>query len=95
MKKLLLTIVQTRKIAFDDSFDEAVFSKKNLNKAAEQSLQVGGFVIPPTLLRVGDELTPFYHILAGHFQCYAARIARNIDPVKGETIPAIVIINDD
>lgn len=95
MNKLLTKIVQVKKILFNGSVIESAFSENNLKYAAEYSLQIGGFVIPPTLLRVGSELNPSYKILAGHFQCYAALKAQSIDPVKGENIPAIVITEDD
>jgi hypothetical protein len=96
MKKLLLTIVQVKKIDFYDcpiAVDK--FSENNLDYAAQYSLQLGGFVVPPTLLRIGTELNPFYRILAGHFQCYAALKAYKLDPLRGETVPAIVIREDD
>ena len=96
MKKLLLTIVQVKRIDFDDctaTIDE--FSEDMLAKAAQSSLEIGGFVIPPTLLRTGSELNPSYHILVGHFQCYAALRAYKLEPLRGETIPAVVIRDDD
>lgn len=95
MNKLLLTIVQVKRIEFDDSIPESDFSDHGLNSASESSLEIGGFVIPPTLLRAGSESNPSYHVLVGHFQCYAALRAYKLDPLRGETIPAVVIRDDD
>lgn len=95
MKKLLPMIVAVKRIVFDDAIPESKFSENNLKYAAEYSLRLGGFVVPPTLLREGTKMNPSYRILAGHFQCYAAQKARNLDPLKGETIPAIVIDEHD
>ena len=89
-------IVAVKRIDFDDctaTIDE--FSEDMLAEAAQSSLEIGGFVMPPILIRKGNELNLSYKILSGHFQCFAARIARTIDPLKGETIPAIVIRGDD
>jgi hypothetical protein len=95
MKKLLPMIVAVKRIVFDDSTPESKFSENNLKYAAEYSLQIGGFVIPPVLLKKGTEMNPSYSILAGHFQCYAALRAYKLDSLRGETIPAIVIREDD
>ena len=94
MKKLLLKIVQIKRIKFDNSEPEH-FNEKMLDWAAQDSLTIGGFAIPPVLLKVGEESDPFYQILSGNFQCCAARIAQGIDPLKREAIPAIVISDDD
>jgi hypothetical protein len=95
MKNLLPMIVAVKRIVFDNSTPESKFSENNLKYAAEYSLQIGGFMIPPTLLREGTEINPSYRVLAGHFQCYAALRAYKLDPLRGETIPAIVIRKDD
>jgi hypothetical protein len=96
MHKLLLTIVAVKKIHFDPAdHSELKFSEDNLNYAAQKSLEIGGFVTPPVLLRKGDEINPSYQILSGHFQCYAALRAYKLDPLRGESVPAIVIRYDD
>ena len=96
MKKLLPMIVAVKRITFDDCpIRVSEFSEDGLNHAAQCSLEIGGFVVPPILLRVGSEANPSYHILEGYFQCYAALKAQAIDSMKGETIPAIVIRDDD
>ena len=97
MNKLLLKNVQVKRIDFDsETITVDDFSKKMLDWAAKDSLIIGGFAVPPTLLKVGGKLNPpYYKVLSGHFQCYAARIAQSLDPLKGKTIPAIVISDDD
>ncbi len=96
MHKLLPMIVAVKRIDFaGDESTELKFPEDNLNYAAKKSLEVGGFVVPPVLLRKGDEINPSYQILSGHFQCYAARRAQKMDSLRGETIPAIVIRYDD
>lgn len=96
MKKLLPLIVAVKRITFDDCpIRVSEFSEDGLSRAAQYSLEMGGFVVPPVLLKVGSEINPSYHILSGYFQCYAALRAYKLDPMRGETIPAVVIRDDD
>jgi hypothetical protein len=84
-KKLMLSLVSVKRITSDvpasnfDSFD--------LEVAGELSLTIGGFVIPPVLVRDSRG----YKVISGHFQYHAAVMARRLNPRAGETIPAIVL----
>jgi len=51
------------------------------------SLAIGGFIIPPVLVRDSSG----YKVIAGHFQFHAAVMARRLNPKAGEIIPAIVL----
>ena len=58
-----------------------------LEIAGEISLAIGGFVIPPAVVRDSSG----YKIISGHFQYHAAVVARQLNPKAGERIPAIVL----
>ena len=96
MQQIILTIVQVNEINLDsETLELESYNKVMLDYAAKSSLTMGGFVAPPVLLSKGTEINRSYDILSGHFQCAAAQIAQKIDPVKGKTVPAIVIHEDD
>jgi hypothetical protein len=67
------------------------FDANDLRAAAETSLELGGFVEPPVVRRVGSPLDQKYEIISGQFQIAAAIVARAIDPLRGEIINVIVI----
>jgi hypothetical protein len=61
-----------------------------LKIAGEISLAIGGFVIPPLVVRDSSG----YKIISGHFQYHAVVVARQLNPKAGEHIPAIMLEND-
>ena len=84
-KKLMLTLVAVKRISSDVA--ACNFDRNELEIAGELSLAIGGFVIPPVLVRDSSE----YRVVSGHFQFHAAVLARRLNPKAGETIPAIVL----
>jgi hypothetical protein len=85
--KLSPKLINTKRIELPtQEFDE-----KDLRAAAEASLELGGFIEPPVVRRVGNLTELKYEVVSGQFQVAAAIVARAIDPARGETINAIVI----
>ena len=84
-KKLMLTLVAVKRISSDVAASN--FDRNELEIAGELSLAIGGFVIPPVLVRDSNG----YKVISGHLQFHAAVLARRLNPRAGETIPAIVL----
>jgi len=84
-KKLMLSLVSVKRISSD--IPACNFDPNELEIAGELSLAIGGFIIPPVVVRDSSG----YKIISGHFQYHAAVLARKLNPRAGETIPAIVL----
>jgi len=84
-KKLMPALVSVRRMI--SHVPEAFFDRSELEAAATQSLQLGGFFDPPVVRRDGEN----YQVISGYFEFHAAKIARQIDPQAGETIPAFIV----
>jgi hypothetical protein len=84
-KKLMLSLVSVKRISSD--IPASNFDQFDLEVAGELSLTIGGFIIPPVVVRDSSG----YKVIAGHFQFHAAVLARRLNPRAGETIPAIVL----
>ena len=84
-KKLMLSLVSVKRIVSD--VPASNFDQFDLEVANELSLSIGGFIIPPVLVRDSSG----YRVVSGHFQFHAAVLARQLNPRAGETIPAIVL----
>lgn len=84
-KKLNLSLVAVKRITSD--IPATNFDQFELEIAGELSLAIGGFVIPPVLVRDSSG----YKVVSGHLQYHAAVLARQLNPRAGETIPAIVL----
>jgi hypothetical protein len=84
-KKLMLSLVSVKRISSD--IPASNFDQFDLEVAGELSLAIGGFIIPPVVVRDSSG----YKVVAGHFQFHAAVLARKLNPRAGETIPAIVL----
>ena len=84
-KKLLPLIVPISRISSDISVSN--FDRNELEILGELSLTLGGFVTPPVLVRDSAG----YRVVAGHLQYHAAVLAHRLNPRAGETIPAIVL----
>ena len=88
-KKLMLSLVAVKRITSD--IPASNFDHNELEIAGELSLSIGGFIIPPVLVRDSHG----YKIISGHFQYHAAVLARRLNPKAGETIPAIVLESEN
>lgn len=84
-KKLLPSLVSVKRISSD--IPATNFDQFELEVLGELSLVIGGFIVPPVLVRDSSG----YKVVAGHFQFHAAVLARRLNPKAGETIPAIVL----
>ena len=88
-KTLMLSLVAVKRITSDIPVSN--FDQFELEVAGELSLAIGGFVIPPVLVRDSSG----YKVISGHFQFHAAVLARRLNPRAGETIPAIVLESEN
>ncbi|MGB8691527.1 MAG: chromosome partitioning protein ParB [Microcoleus sp.] len=86
MKKLLLSLVLVKKITSTVPRDN--FADRDLEKVAQLILESGGLINPIVLRRNGMDA---YEIVDGDFEYYAAAKAREINPLKGETIGAFIL----
>jgi hypothetical protein len=84
-KKLNLSLVAVKRITSD--IPATNFDQFELEIAGELSLSIGGFIIPPVLVRDSSG----YKVISGHLQYHAAVLARRLNPRAGETIPVIVL----
>jgi len=88
-KKLMLSLVSVKRITSDVSASN--FDSFELEVAGELSLAIGGFVVPPVVVRDSHG----YKIISGHFHYHAAVVARQLNPRAGEHIPAIVLESEN
>ncbi len=86
MKKLLVSLVLVKKIVSAVPRDN--FADRDLEKVAQLILELGGLINPIILRRNGMDA---YEIVDGDFEYYAAVKAREINPLKGETIGAFIL----
>ncbi len=86
MKKLLASLVLVKKITSTVPRDN--FRDRDLEKVAQLILELGGLINPIILRRNGMDA---YEIVDGDFEYYAAAKAREINPMKGETIGAFIL----
>jgi len=84
-KKLLPLIVPISRISSDISVSN--FDRNELELLGELSLVLGGFLVPPVLVRHSGG----YKVVSGHLQYHAAVLAKQLNPKAGENIPAIVL----
>ncbi len=86
MKKLSPSLVAVKKIT--STVPRANFADRDLEKLAQLILELGGLINPIILRRNGMDA---YEIVDGDFEYYAAAKAREINPMKGETIGAFIL----
>lgn len=84
-KKLLPLIVPISRISSDISVSN--FDQNEVEILGELSLVLGGFLVPPVLVRHSGG----YKVVSGHLQYHAAVLAKQLNPRAGENIPAIVL----
>lgn len=88
-KKLMLSIVPVGRISCD--IPVCNFDRNELEIAGQLALTIGGFVIPPVVVRDSAG----YKVVAGYFQYHAAVAARQLNPRAGETIPVILLESEN
>jgi len=86
MKKLSPSLVAVKKITC--AVPRSNFADRDLEKLAQLILELGGLINPIILRRNGMDA---YEIVDGDFEYYAAAKAREINPMKGETIGAFIL----
>ena len=86
MKKLLVSLVLVKKIT--STVPRSNFAERDLEKLAQLILELGGLINPIILRRNGMDA---YEIVDGDFEYYAAARAKEIEPLKGETIGAFIL----
>jgi len=86
MKKLLVSLVLVKKIT--STVPRSNFADRDLEKLAQLILELGGLINPIILRRNGMDS---YEIVDGDLEYYAAAKAREINPMKGETIGAFIL----
>lgn len=84
--KLPTSLVAVKKIS--SSVARSSFPAEEIEKAAHLIIDVEGTINPIILRRTSLES---YEVVNGHFEYYAAVRAREISPLKGEMIQAIIL----
>ncbi len=86
MKKLSPSLVAVKKITC--AVPRSNFAEPDLEKLARLILELGGLINPIIVRRNGMDA---YEIVDGDFEYYAAARAKEIEPLKGETIGAFIL----
>lgn len=86
MKKLFPSLVAVKRIT--SAVPRSNFAEADLDKLARLILESGGLINPIVVRRNGMDA---YEIVDGDFEYYAAARAKEIEPLKGETIGAFIL----
>jgi hypothetical protein len=86
MKKLFPSLVAVKRIT--STVPRSNFAEPDLDKLARLILESGGLINPIIVRRNGMDA---YEIVDGDFEYYAAARAKEIEPLKGETIGAFIL----
>lgn len=86
MKKLFPSLVAVKRIT--STVPRSNFAEPDLEKLARLILESGGLINPIIVRRNGMDA---YEIVDGDFEYYAAARAKEIEPLKGETIGAFIL----
>ena len=86
MKKLSPSLVAVKRIT--SAVPRSNFAEADLDKLARLILESGGLINPIIVRRNGMDA---YEIVDGDFEYYAAARAKEIEPLKGETIGAFIL----
>jgi hypothetical protein len=89
VKKLMLLIVPVARITSD--MPASNFDRNEFELLGELSLTLGGFAIPPVVVRD----TSGYKVISGHLQYRAAVRARQLNPRTGENIPVLLLESEN
>jgi hypothetical protein len=90
MKKLFPSLVAVKRITC--TVPRSNFAEADLEKLAKLILESGGLINPIIVCRNGMDA---YEIVDGDFEYYAAVRARELEPLKGETIGAFILEEDN
>lgn len=88
LKSLSPSLVAVKRIA--SSVPRSNFAENELDNTAKQILEIGGLINPIVVCRTSSDAYS-YEVVDGHFEYYAAARAKEIDPIRGETIGAFII----
>ncbi|MEG4802272.1 ParB N-terminal domain-containing protein [Microcoleus sp. ARI1-B5] len=86
MKKLSPSLVAVKRITC--TVPRSNFAEPDLDKLARLILDSGGLINPIIVRRTSMDA---YEIVDGNFEYYAAARAKEIEPLKGETIGAFIL----
>ncbi|MEG4497100.1 chromosome partitioning protein ParB [Microcoleus sp. F10-C6] len=86
MKKLFPSLIAVKKIV--SAVPNSNFAEPDLEKLARLILELGGLINPIIVRRTSIDS---YEIVDGNFEYYAAARAKEIEPLKGETIGAFIL----
>jgi len=86
MKKLSPSLVAVKRIT--SAVSRSNFPDRDLDKLARLILDAGGLINPIIVRRTSMDA---YEIVDGDFEYYAAARAKEIEPLKGETIGAFIL----
>ncbi|MDQ2097684.1 MAG: ParB N-terminal domain-containing protein [Tychonema bourrellyi B0820] len=86
MKKLFPSLVAVKRIT--SAVPRSNFAEADLERLARLILESGGLINPIIVRRNGMDA---YEIVDGDFEYYAAARAKEIEPLKGETIGAFIL----
>lgn len=86
MKKLFPSLVAVKRITC--TVPRSNFAEPDLDKLARLILESGGLINPIVVRRTSMDA---YEIVDGNFEYYAAARAKEIEPLKGETIGAFIL----
>ncbi|MEG4283737.1 chromosome partitioning protein ParB [Microcoleus sp. A006_D1] len=86
MKKLSPSLVAVKRIT--SAVSRSNFADRDLDKLARLILDAGGLINPIIVRRTSMDA---YEIVDGDFEYYAAARAKEIEPLKGETIGAFIL----
>jgi len=86
MKKLSPSLVAVKRIT--SAVSRSNFADRDLDKLARLILDAGGLINPIIVRRTSMDS---YEIVDGNFEYYAAARAKEIQPLKGETIGAFIL----
>jgi ParB-like chromosome segregation protein Spo0J len=86
MKKLSPSLVSVKRIT--SAVPRSNFADRDLDKLARLILDAGGLINPIVVRRTSMDA---YEIVDGNLEYYAAARAREIEPLKGETIGAFIL----
>ena len=83
--KLPIALVAVRKVS---STSTEIFPSEEIEAVAQLILEVQGVINPLIVRRTGLDT---FEVVEGEFTLQAARKAREINPLKGEVIQAIIL----
>jgi hypothetical protein len=95
MKRLLPSIILVKYV--ESPVPVSQFPLNEVEEAARLIVEGEGIINPLVVRRNGfdEQMNEHYLVVEGHFECYAAKRARELDLRRGETINAYIIDADN